>query len=327
MTTQKPPRHFNTDASGSGFAAADVQLLFTSGFRADYSCELLELPGLAIAFGQDTADRVAFVSLRGEHNVITLPAAEGATIFLSGEPLRYGHMAVHQPGDRFHERVAAGGEWVRLFVPAGFKFATSKGDRVPLLSGHFPLRRLAINQTKLAVLLAALRAAMETGATDADDADGTANRLREMLAECFQGARVIKAPAAARRRNDVMLRFQDFMAFWCERPMHIPDICQALSLPARTLEDYCQAQCGVSAYRLLRLFRLNQVHAALEVATPSTDSVTAASRRYGFLDLGRFAATYRAAFHELPSQTLARAPGAPTRRAEHAGHERSLAAG
>jgi transcriptional regulator GlxA family with amidase domain len=128
------------------------------------------------------------------------------------------------------------------------------------------------------------------------------------LAACLRGTARTRPPAAARRRQLVMLRFQDYMSLWCERPVHIPDICDALDIPARTLEDYCRMQCGVSPYRLLRLFRLQQVHAALRVATSSTDSVSSASRRYGFRDLGRFAATYRSTFNELPSQTLAKAP-------------------
>jgi len=90
--------------------------------------------------------------------------------------------------------------------------------------------------------------------------------------------------------------------------MHIQDICARLNVPPRTLEDYCYAELGVAPYRYLRLYRLAQVRKALLAATPATINISTVSRRYGFLDLGRFAATYRAAFDELPSQTLARAP-------------------
>jgi transcriptional regulator GlxA family with amidase domain len=60
--------------------------------------------------------------------------------------------------------------------------------------------------------------------------------------------------------------------------------------------------------RYLLLQRLNRARAALRRADPSKASVAEVARNHQFLELGRFAVTYRATFGESPSITLQRAP-------------------
>jgi transcriptional regulator GlxA family with amidase domain len=55
-------------------------------------------------------------------------------------------------------------------------------------------------------------------------------------------------------------------------------------------------------YHLLR--RLNMVRSALQRADPAVSSVAGIARDHQFLELGRFAAAYRAVFGEMPSFTL-----------------------
>jgi transcriptional regulator GlxA family with amidase domain len=54
------------------------------------------------------------------------------------------------------------------------------------------------------------------------------------------------------------------------------------------------------------LRRSNEARAALRRADPSTVSVAQVARNHQFLELGRFAVTYRATFGEPPSKTLQR---------------------
>jgi AraC-like DNA-binding protein len=54
----------------------------------------------------------------------------------------------------------------------------------------------------------------------------------------------------------------------------------------------------------IRLRRLSLVRSILRRPDPDAVTVSEIARRYGFRDLGRFAAAYRAAFGELPSATL-----------------------
>jgi len=58
----------------------------------------------------------------------------------------------------------------------------------------------------------------------------------------------------------------------------------------------------------LREVRLRRAHDELLASPPSSTTVSAVASRWGIVHLGRFAAAYRAAFGESPSQTLARFP-------------------
>jgi len=66
----------------------------------------------------------------------------------------------------------------------------------------------------------------------------------------------------------------------------------------------------------LRDLRLRGVHQELKDATPGTRTVEGIAYSWGFLHMGRFAASYRRTFGEVPSQTLRRLP---TRRGGNGG--------
>jgi transcriptional regulator GlxA family with amidase domain len=60
--------------------------------------------------------------------------------------------------------------------------------------------------------------------------------------------------------------------------------------------------------RYILLRRLNEARPTLRRANPSAVSVAQVARNHQFLELGRFAVTFRAIFGESPSTTLHRGP-------------------
>ena len=68
--------------------------------------------------------------------------------------------------------------------------------------------------------------------------------------------------------------------------------------------------------------RLEGVRRALSDAGTRPTTVTGVATDYGFCELGRFAATYRKAFGEMPSVTLrgTRRTIGPQTQGEHEGH-------
>jgi transcriptional regulator GlxA family with amidase domain len=90
------------------------------------------------------------------------------------------------------------------------------------------------------------------------------------------------------------------------RPVHIAEICATFKVHRRALYRAFIEAHGIPPITYLRRKRLDDVRAALLTAGPGT-MVRDIARAHGFVELGRFAASYRALFGELPSQTLRRA--------------------
>jgi transcriptional regulator GlxA family with amidase domain len=67
---------------------------------------------------------------------------------------------------------------------------------------------------------------------------------------------------------------------------------------------------GMSPLRYVVRYRLALVRRALSRPETGRTTVTAIATDYGFLELGRFAGTYKAVFGETPSATLRGARGA-----------------
>ena len=103
-----------------------------------------------------------------------------------------------------------------------------------------------------------------------------------------------------------MRRFRRVLEENPEQPLYIPEICKAIRVSQRTLRICCQEHLGMGPKRYLVLRRMGLVRRALCRAAPDATSVTAIATRYGFWELGRFAAHYQALFGESPSATLYR---------------------
>ena len=87
----------------------------------------------------------------------------------------------------------------------------------------------------------------------------------------------------------------------------ISDMCHALGVSPRTLSRAVNAVHGTTPTRHLRRMRLAAARRALVSKEVAAGTVTEIALRFGFHELGRFAAEYRATFGESPSETLQRA--------------------
>jgi len=91
-----------------------------------------------------------------------------------------------------------------------------------------------------------------------------------------------------------------------EEPIRIANICRAAGVSARTLLRAFRAVHGAAPYRYLCSLRLLEARRILSSTTGKPGTVTEVATRLGFVELGRFAAAYRSAFGECPSDTLRR---------------------
>ncbi|WP_394073167.1 helix-turn-helix domain-containing protein [Xanthobacter autotrophicus] len=79
-------------------------------------------------------------------------------------------------------------------------------------------------------------------------------------------------------------------------------------MPERTLHRAFHEHFGIGPNRCLWRRRMHLARRALQLARPTSASVTSIAMDHGFWELGWFAAAYRQLFGETPSATLRRPP-------------------
>lgn len=87
-------------------------------------------------------------------------------------------------------------------------------------------------------------------------------------------------------------------------PVTPADAARAAGIHTRTLQRATERHLGVSPSAYLRDIRLERAHRELRAASPRSESVAAVAGRWGFGNLGRFAAAYAEKYGERPNQTL-----------------------
>jgi AraC-like DNA-binding protein len=144
---------------------------------------------------------------------------------------------------------------------------------------------------------------------DPEAARGLEQALIEAMFGCMAGEASHVASDTWGKQTIVLKRFRAALEANIDQPLYMPELCQTIGVPERTLRNHCYNHLGMSPKRYLLLRRLNLAHRALRAADPSTTTVTEIATSFGFWELGRFAVEYRAWCGESPSASLNRAPG------------------
>jgi transcriptional regulator GlxA family with amidase domain len=138
-------------------------------------------------------------------------------------------------------------------------------------------------------------------------------RRRDDLASCARIAASAASPLSltsrrtvpsSQRYRQLVECFEEIARATLGHAKSMPEICAAVGVGPRTLVRAVRAVRGTTPSRHLHALALAETRRAL--LDGSTASVREAALRFGFRELGRFAADYRAAFGENPSETLRR---------------------
>jgi transcriptional regulator GlxA family with amidase domain len=97
---------------------------------------------------------------------------------------------------------------------------------------------------------------------------------------------------------------EEFLRASLDKPVSHAGLAAAAGVSIRTISRGFVERHGTGPMGFLRRPRMEAVYRDLLGATQDATSVTKTAMRYGFDHLGRFAANYRRAFHESPSDTL-----------------------
>lgn len=118
--------------------------------------------------------------------------------------------------------------------------------------------------------------------------------------ESFGSGRAARPGRAA----DVVRRACEYIDAHADADIGLLDIAAVAEVAPRTLQEHFRDRLGVSPMARLRRVRLERVRA--ELLAGEGGSVAEIANRWGFGNLGRFAADYRRAFGSAPSADLRR---------------------
>lgn len=106
-------------------------------------------------------------------------------------------------------------------------------------------------------------------------------------------------PASGRLRVAV-----EYLYAHAHLPVHVEDVARAAGIGLRALQLKFRRELNTTPQEYLRHIRLDRVHAELLHGEPGTTTVGEVAQRWGFVHLGRFAASYAHRFGEYPRTTL-----------------------
>ena len=113
-----------------------------------------------------------------------------------------------------------------------------------------------------------------------------------------------RRPVATVYQQQIVERAEAYLRADMTAPVPLSTLCDVLGLSERGLRNAFYSVRGMSPKQYMLAERLQGVRNALIDARTTLVTVTGVAADYGFYELGRFAATYKEAFGEAPSETL-----------------------
>ncbi len=285
--------------------------------RGDFRARLttVELQSLKLLNAVESLSRVAFVSLAPSLLYISFPKQLDLPPIWAGIELCHGDIVIHSCGDRFHHFTRGRSDWVAVAFTRDFiakhgklfanldlvpprvsrVFRSSPSDVKHLHHLHHKICRLVLTDPEL-ILHQEVGRALEDEVLQA-----VVTCLRGDSDSDRAGNEIVR-----QRHTAIMIRFEDILTEWHDKPLRLSEISAAIGVSERTLQQCCNEFIGMGPFRYAQLRRLTHARALLRSADPAVTSVSSLAMQCGFAQFGRFAAAYSSAFGEYPSTTLRR---------------------
>ncbi|WP_254069644.1 helix-turn-helix transcriptional regulator [Herbiconiux sp. VKM Ac-2851] len=178
-------------------------------------------------------------------------------------------------------------------------------DRVDLTYPHLTPLNPAMDRLWVETLNFVRNTILTGGVAQNDSIRTSAFRTLSLVAvEAFGIQTTIPTPPGTGAGAATVRRAQVFMDENAAQAITIEDIAAAVFVSVRGLQVSFRRILGITPLDYLRRVRLNYARAELLSTNPNVTSVREVALHWGFGHLGRFAATYQAAYGELPSHTL-----------------------
>jgi AraC-like DNA-binding protein len=310
--------------SGSGISAFDEPDDFAASMAETGATELVVVrPGafaarmtriilthLRLSSVEEQLARLAFVAPPRGTVRIFLPIRGSLSPVYGGMRVEPRVIVIHGGGNGAYERLDGSCHWGDILVPQPYLARYGRavaGAPLKLAAGAHrwrPPRRALGDLARLHAAAIRVTQARHGAAPGAEAVRGLEQELTQALIECLSGSAADPGSAAERRHGELMAAFAAAVRIRGEERLSASELARSLGISERTLRACCKAHLNMGPSRYLRARRMQLARRALRNADPSATTVARVARRYGFVELGRFAASYRALFGELPSATL-----------------------
>ncbi|MCC8955401.1 helix-turn-helix transcriptional regulator [Bradyrhizobium sp. Pear77] len=311
MAEHSISRFDDPGAYEAGFGDAGVNLMMTG--PGDFEAELLrlKLEHLVIMRLREWLPRIACISLAADRVFLSFPVGR-TRLECDGFAFQSDQIAFHGPGLQMHQRSGEKCQWGLISLPLD-QLANSGAALTghPILPPHATrlLHPIGADLSRFQHLFRhACHLATPAGKLieQPEVARALEQDMLHAIVHCLASDGTEDRSRTRSNHTALMARFETALRKSVGRKVTLPDLCAEIGVAERTLRMCCRELLGVSPMRYLLLRRLNNARAALRHADPSTASVASIAREHQFFELGRFAATYRAAFGEAPLTTLQR---------------------
>jgi AraC-like DNA-binding protein len=273
----------------------------------------IDFHGLWMQRLYESQARVLHSSFVPGRAIITFNIGMGPGLIWGGSELDSTNIIRHAEGEEAFQHASGPANWGAMSLPVADM--VSIGAAVAGLDLTPPSAPLILTPSLAA--FARLQRLHEAAGTLAEDAPsiiaqpaaahGLEQALVEALMDCLRTTGTHEDRAAVRQHAAIMRRFHRVIDELADQPLYVSELCRAVGASRRTLETCCREHLDMGPKHYLLLRRMQMVRRALRASTPADTTVTEVATRYGFWELGRLAAAYKACFGELPSVTLAQA--------------------
>jgi AraC family ethanolamine operon transcriptional activator len=229
--------------------------------------------------------------------------------YVNGERVRTSDVILFPEGEELYFRLPAGTEWISfqvrraLLEKLGVEL-TGKPGIVPITDTE--RRSLRHVVADVGQIIGPDRNAAEP--VNRGELEWAQEELLTAFAQALAGAGVPdpKRPGGAERLR-IVRAVESYLESHLGDTLRIDDLCSSVGTNLHTLERAFAEVQGISPKRFLTFRRLALARKDLLRAAQGSTSVTDVAMHWGFFHLSRFAAEYKALFHESPSATLQRA--------------------
>jgi AraC-like DNA-binding protein len=300
------------DVYAAAFSDARVKLTITGA--GDFKARLtrLKLEHLEIHQYCEILPRIAYISLLPERIFLSFPVGT-KSLTCGGFALRNRDMVFHSRGERVHQHSNGECQWGLISLSRDELARCSKALTGQPIAPPPASRILRPSRTEASRFQYLFRQACHLAEArkkligSPEVARALEQEMLYAIIHCLAAKEVDDHPRARRHHAAIMARFEETLSKRIDQKLNMPKLCAEVGVAERTLRMCCAKFLRVSPARYLLLQRLNKARAALRRADPAKASVAEVARNHQFLELGRFAVTYRTTFGESPSATLQRA--------------------